>query len=134
MPMNGTPESERATTRVNPDYKRALAAKAPYTFPSDTKCGFTSGPNDTGEYNLTCFENLAVYFSTLVEEEITRARAKFPRPVAGLHEGYAVLLEEVDEFWDEVKAQKPDKELILAELVQIAAMAQRCAEDVLRGR
>jgi len=49
-----------------------------------------------------------------------------------LHEGYAVLLEEVDELWDEVKKKpkKRDKAKLLEELVQIGAMAQRMAEDL----
>lgn len=48
-----------------------------------------------------------------------------------LHEAYAVPLEEVDEFWDEIKARVPDKPRTLKELVQVAAMARRCTEDVL---
>ncbi len=95
------------------------------------------GPYDTKQQGLERalqrFREGTHDFCFLVSREIHRERTKFPRPQIGLHEGYAVLLEEVDEFWDEVKAQKPDKAKVLAELVQIAAMAQRCAEDVLRG-
>jgi NTP pyrophosphatase (non-canonical NTP hydrolase) len=63
--------------------------------------------------------------------ELARARAKHPRKQASFHEGYAVLLEEVDEFWDWVKkrsSQRNSKKM-LEELVQIAAMANRTAED-----
>ena len=68
-------------------------------------------------------------FQKLVEAELARARAKHPNPIKSLHYYYAVILEEVDEFWDLVKSQKPDKAKVLEELVQIAAMCQRAAED-----
>lgn len=72
-------------------------------------------------------------FQHLVTEELSRARRKHGA-VNSLHEGYAVLLEEVDEFWDLVKQQSPNKEHLLAELVQISAMAQKIAEDVVDRR
>jgi hypothetical protein len=55
--------------------------------------------------------------------------------MGSVHEGYAVILEELDEFWEEVRKKKSrqDKERMYAELVQIGAMAQRVAEDVVRG-
>jgi len=68
-------------------------------------------------------------FAKLVEAELARARAKHPNPVCNMHYYYAVILEEVDEFWDLVKSQKPEKAKLLEELVQIAAMCQRAAED-----
>ncbi len=40
---------------------------------------------------------------------------------ASSHEMYAVILEELDEFWASVKANDPDP----AELLQIAALAKR---------
>jgi hypothetical protein len=48
------------------------------------------------------------------------------------HEGYAVLLEEVDELWDEVKLKRKlrDKTKMKAEAVQIAAMAIRFIHDI----
>jgi hypothetical protein len=70
-------------------------------------------------------------FQTNVTTELQDARAKY-RPMASAHEGWAVLREEVDELWDEVK-KKPSQRSTYAmynELVQIAAMAQRMAEDV----
>jgi len=44
------------------------------------------------------------------------------------HEGYAVLLEEVDELWDEVKADNVEK--ARQEAVQVAAMAVRFIMEV----
>jgi hypothetical protein len=49
-----------------------------------------------------------------------------------LHEGYGVLLEEVDELWDMIKASKLIKadDRMKAEAIQIAAMAVRFIEDL----
>jgi hypothetical protein len=48
-------------------------------------------------------------------------------PMASMHEGYAVILEEVDELWVEVKAQHADH--ATREAVQVAAMAIRFLID-----
>lgn len=69
-------------------------------------------------------------FPGLVKAELERARRKHPEPQRNLHEAYGVLLEEVDEFWDEVKKQNNNRAATLAELVQVAAMCQRTAEDL----
>lgn len=63
-----------------------------------------------------------------IEQELYRARVKHP-PMASLHEGYAVILEELDEVWDEVKKQERDLDAVRAELIQVAAMAARMALD-----
>jgi hypothetical protein len=49
------------------------------------------------------------------------------------HEGYAALLEEVDELWDEVKKnpKKRDYEAMKKEAVQVGAMAFRFLVDVI---
>lgn len=69
-------------------------------------------------------------FPELVEERILNIRSKFG-PYNGYHEAYAVILEELDEFWDIVrkKAIDRDPEETLSELVDIAACCQRAAED-----
>lgn len=51
-------------------------------------------------------------------------------PMHGPHEGYAVLLEEVDELWDEVRKRHPDPAAMRKEAIQIAAMALRFVYDV----
>lgn len=52
--------------------------------------------------------------------EFLRARGKF-NPMRGPHEGYAVILEELDELWDAVK--RNDNAHARKEAKQVAAMA-----------
>lgn len=71
-------------------------------------------------------------FSMLVKDEIERQGTLFNRPVASMHEAYSVLLEEVDEFWDEVR-KKPAARVradVLKELIQIAAYTSRIAVEL----
>lgn len=56
----------------------------------------------------------------LVMTEYRRAREKFG-PFNSPHEGYAVILEELEEMWIEVKANNRPK--ARKEAVQLAAMA-----------
>ena len=71
-------------------------------------------------------------FADAVATEVARARAAYP-PMHSPHEGLAVLQEEVHELQAEVyrKQAQHDPAAMRAECVQIAAMAQRFAEDVL---
>lgn len=70
-------------------------------------------------------------FSEMVRDELLAARVKHG-PIHSAHEGYAVILEELDEFRAEVwkKRDQQDTKNMLHELVQIGAMAQRIAEDI----
>jgi hypothetical protein len=79
-------------------------------------------------------------FPVQVQCELLRARSAH-NPMKSVEEGYAVLLKQVEDFWDEVK-RKPanpaspafrDRVRMYARLIQVAAMAQRIAEDVLVG-
>lgn len=50
------------------------------------------------------------------------------------HEGYAILHEELDELWDEVKKKQPDKTRMREEAIQVGAMALKfimscCGEE-----
>ncbi|MEM7130366.1 MAG: GNAT family N-acetyltransferase [Chloroflexota bacterium] len=71
-------------------------------------------------------------FPERVAAELAGARSAHA-PMYSLHEGYAVLLEEVDELWDEIKAKVRNQENLEEETVQIAAMCQRLFEDVIQG-
>jgi hypothetical protein len=70
-------------------------------------------------------------FQQLVRQELAKAR-KHHGPQASYHEGYAILIEEIDELWEIVKQKSTvrNHENTLAELVQIASCAQKMAEDV----
>ncbi len=63
-----------------------------------------------------------------VASELVDAYGKFPESFHSAHEGYAVLLEEVDELWDAIKAD--DLPHALEEAVQVAAMAIRFIVDL----
>jgi hypothetical protein len=56
--------------------------------------------------------------------EIQRAQQKHGSfPFYSTHQGYGVLLEEVDEMWDEIR--RDNLELSIKEAIQVAAMALR---------
>ena len=73
-----------------------------------------------------------------VREEYLKALKKFGS-FHNAHEGYAVLLEEVDELWENVKLNQSHikRDLkIMQEAIQVAAMAIRiiveCSGDLLK--
>ena len=72
-----------------------------------------------------------INFQKLVVEELVKARKKHG-PMLSVHEGYAVILEELDEVWDEVKKRTKERDLdnLLIELIQVSSMAQKMAEDI----
>ena len=59
--------------------------------------------------------------------ELKRARGIFP-PFNSAHEGYAVILEELDELWACVKTKGNPG--MRKEAIQLAAMALRFLDDV----
>lgn len=63
--------------------------------------------------------------------ELNSAVKKHP-PINSAHEGYAVILEELDELFDEVKKQTKNRNIdnMRKEVIQIAAMAMRFIIDV----
>jgi NTP pyrophosphatase (non-canonical NTP hydrolase) len=73
----------------------------------------------------------ANWFADAVKRELQAARKGNP-PMHSLHEGYAVIMEEVEEFWAEVmrKPAERNKKRLAEELMQVAAMCQRTAEDL----
>jgi len=74
-------------------------------------------------------------FFDKVKEETETVRKLHPR-VINLHEGFAILLEEVEEFKAEVwkKESKRDLHNAYKELVQIASICNRIAEDLLEPK
>lgn len=69
-----------------------------------------------------------------VEVELVAAVARYG-DFASLHEGYAVLLEEADELFDEIKVKSADRDLkkVRAEALQVAAMALKLAHKAQLG-
>jgi hypothetical protein len=65
-----------------------------------------------------------------VEWELIRATSKHG-PMNSLHEAYAVIKEELDETWDEIKVKSENRDLakVRGELTQVAAMAIRAIYD-----
>lgn len=66
--------------------------------------------------------------------ELGKATARYA-PFNSAHEGYAVLLEEAEELWDEIKKRQGARDIkrMRHEAVQVAAMALRFIEDVCDG-
>lgn len=58
-----------------------------------------------------------------VYEEVKRAKSIHKQDFNSTHEGFAVLKEEVDEMWDDIKANKLNPSI--QEAIQVAAMAIR---------
>jgi hypothetical protein len=70
-------------------------------------------------------------FAGDVRRELARARANHS-PMNSLHEAYSVILEELDELWEQVRLKREERHRgqIYRELVQISAMAERAATDL----
>lgn len=71
----------------------------------------------------------------IITQEADNASSKFKK-FNSIHEAYAVILEELDELWDEVKQKKgtPDYDQydrMFWEAVQIAAMCMRFIYDLI---
>jgi hypothetical protein len=66
----------------------------------------------------------------LIQDELELAQTQHTEPMHSPHEGYAVIKEELDELWDEVKANKGTSHRGVSEAVQTAAMAMRYLEDL----
>lgn len=70
-----------------------------------------------------------------VAKEVTRAVSQHG-PMHSAHEGWAVILEEVDELWEQVrmKRENRDPDAMRKEAIQIAAMGVRFVLDVCGGK
>ena len=75
-----------------------------------------------GDAMSTIYHNAALE----AEAEVERARAVLGfGHMASAHEGYAIILEELDELWEEVKGHRTPLNIraMRGEAVQVAAMA-----------
>lgn len=64
-----------------------------------------------------------------VKDEILKAMEKH-EPMPTIHHGKAVIQEELDELWDEIKEQHPSTKLLREEALQVAAMGVRFIFDL----
>ena len=71
--------------------------------------------------------NAFLWFQT---RELARAREKHSRPITSVHAAHSIILEELEEFWDEVKRQERNRAKMAEELIQVAAMCQRAFEEL----
>jgi len=64
--------------------------------------------------------------------EVARAES-LHAPINSAHEGYSVILEELDEFWEQVRLKRAERDpsTMRRELIQTAAMCVRTIRDVL---
>lgn len=69
-------------------------------------------------------------FAEVIEE--LDSAIKNHAPMNSAHEGYAVIKEELEELWDEIKKRNPDSDLLRMEARQVAAMGIRFMIDILR--
>jgi hypothetical protein len=77
---------------------------------------------------------VAIDYSQAIFEEMVFATSKFPA-FTSEHEGYAILLGEVDELWQAIKfnPKNPKRaEQIEKECIQVGAMALRFLHDMKR--
>jgi NTP pyrophosphatase (non-canonical NTP hydrolase) len=70
--------------------------------------------------------------AALMVTELDKANKKHSQ-FTSPHQGYAVILEELDELWDEVKKKHPDKQRMLEEVIQVGAMAMKFVQ-MLKGQ
>lgn len=70
---------------------------------------------------------------TEIEAEVERAKLLFPTHFHNQHEAYAVILEEIDELWEEIKKNHKNYDLKAQrkEATQAAAMLARLMVELL---
>lgn len=68
-----------------------------------------------------------------IQSEVLRAKKLFPTHFHNQHEAYAVILEEIDELWDEIKKNHKNYDLVAQrnEAKQAAAMLARLMVELL---
>ena len=86
----------------------------------ENMAGSTGVPQDDADVMDVCYE---------VVQEVIRARKKHA-PMNSPHEAHSVILEEVEELWDEIKADRGRQKSARDEAIQVAAMAVRFILDI----
>ena len=87
--------------------------------------------------NINGFDVVLKYTNKLedtfneIEKEIYKAKKKHTENFNSSHEAYAVILEEFDELWDEIKKKEHDKIKMKEEAIQCAAMLCRFLVEIL---
>ena len=66
-----------------------------------------------------------------IKYEIRHAKQKWPGDFKNTHEAYAVIKEEFDELWDEIRKKNPERERLRHEAVQTTAMLFRLIVELL---
>ncbi|GAB6170579.1 hypothetical protein JCM15765_00570 [Paradesulfitobacterium aromaticivorans] len=74
----------------------------------------------------------AIDIAAAMLKELERANKNYPG-FNSAHEGYAVILEELDELWAEVKKKHPDKDRLRDEAIQVGAMAMKFVASMEHG-
>lgn len=74
-------------------------------------------------------DNLITHYQWKIETELKEATRKFGN-FNSTHEGYAVILEELDELWDAIKDKEKNVEDLEREAIQVGAMALRFLIDL----
>ncbi|KLU65705.1 hypothetical protein DEAC_c23350 [Desulfosporosinus acididurans] len=68
--------------------------------------------------------------SFLFVEELQRANRIYGPSFASPHEGYAIMREELEELWEEIKKKRPDKLRMMEEAIQVGAMAMKFIQSL----
>lgn len=68
----------------------------------------------------------------LIFKECSDAMRLHPKPMNSAHEAYAVISEELDEFWEHVRRKRADRNNVemAKELIQTAAVCVRAIHDL----
>jgi hypothetical protein len=66
-----------------------------------------------------------------VVKEVESAKSKWPGDFKNTHEAYAVIKEEFDELWDEIRKKNPGREQLRHEAIQTTAMLFRLITELL---
>ena len=65
-----------------------------------------------------------------IDYQIRYSNKHFGSKFNSYHEGYSVILEELDEVWHEIKQKSVDKVKLKNELIQVASMAVKLLQQI----